>query len=89
MRKSRIFWGILFLVVGILIWLGNLDVLAIDFSRDWPIISIIIGIIILVKEIRFKKSPNKKSVNKTLDDLEKGKINAKQAADKIKKGAKK
>jgi uncharacterized membrane protein len=89
MRKSSIFWGVLFLIIGILIWLGNLNVLAIDFSRDWPIIFIIVGIIILIKGIRFRKSSNKKSVKTTLDDLEKGKIDAKQAVDSIKKGDKK
>ena len=89
MRTKKVFWGLLILAIGILIWLGNLDLIAFQFSRDWPIILILIGVYYIIRDIGSSKVKNKKSTDKILKDLEDGKIDAKEAAEEIKKGAKK
>lgn len=52
----RMSGGILLIVVGLLFWLSNLDVLDIAWHRDWPIIVIVVGLLELVKHITKKKA---------------------------------
>jgi uncharacterized integral membrane protein len=47
----RIIGGVILIVVGLLIWLSNLEVINIAWRRDWPVILIIIGVIELIKHI--------------------------------------
>jgi hypothetical protein len=51
----RILGGLIFIVVGLLIWLNNLDVIQIYWRRDWPILLIALGLIEVMKHI-MKKS---------------------------------
>ena len=52
----RLWWGIVFIIIGLWIWLSYLGVLS--FGRDWPIIIILYGIWVLIKGIR--KAPFRK-----------------------------
>lgn len=45
----RIMSGLILIVVGLLIWFSNLEILDISWRRDWPVILIAIGIIELIK----------------------------------------
>jgi hypothetical protein len=41
-----IIWGLIVAGIGLWIWLGNLGIIRpIRFSRDWPLIIIIIGLL--------------------------------------------
>jgi hypothetical protein len=51
----RILGGLILIVVGLLIWLNNLDVIQIYWRRDWPILLIALGLIEVIKHI-IKKS---------------------------------
>ena len=50
-RSSSVFWGILLVIVGILIFLNNADVLYFDdlISEYWPLAIVLLGIYIIVK----------------------------------------
>jgi len=52
----RMSGGILLIVVGLLFWLSNLDVLDIAWRRDWPILVIVVGLLELVKHIIKKRA---------------------------------
>ena len=47
----RILGGITLIIIGLLIWFNNLEVIHIYWRRDWPIILIVIGLIEVVKHI--------------------------------------
>ena len=77
---------IIFLIfLGIFFWLSNYDI--INFSRDWPVILIVVGLLAIVKR---KKRRKKIKTNRTddtlsvLKDLEDGRITAPEAEKKIK-----
>ncbi|MEN6311569.1 MAG: DUF5668 domain-containing protein, partial [Acidobacteriota bacterium] len=55
--QSRIFWGLIFIVVGILVLFDQMGRLDIGYivSRYWPGIFIIIGVSILISN-EFKRS---------------------------------
>ena len=57
MKPSRVFWGILFIVIGTLLMLERADVLEIDWHsllKFWPLILIFWGISSLVGNVRLK-----------------------------------
>jgi len=86
MRK--IYWAIIFILVGIFILLSNYNFIAFNFSRDWPLILIAIGIaeiIDIISRRTRKVKTSKPSVKRILDDLEKGNINIDEAEEKLKK----
>ncbi len=55
--QRKILWGILFIIVGISIWASNLGSIPfnLDFSRNWPIILIAIGIVKFIDVIKLSK----------------------------------
>jgi hypothetical protein len=86
MRKT--YWAIIFILVGIFLLLSNYNFIAFNFSRDWPLILIAIGIAEIIDIIsrRTKKvKTSNPSVKRILDDLEKGNINIDEAEEKLKK----
>ena len=72
--------SLVLILLGLWIWLSNLNYL--NFKRDWPLILIFIGLDLLLTTIpkKFKKSKKQK----VLEDLEKGKITVEEAAEQIK-----
>jgi hypothetical protein len=50
-----ILWGIIIIAIGLWIWLANLGVMpsGIVFSRDWPVIIVIFGIMTVAEGIRW------------------------------------
>jgi len=83
--------GIILISLGLLIWLGNMDLLPyINWKRDWPWILILIGLWLVVKyfvKILSRKgnsiAKKNEKIKKVLDDLESGKISAEEAIKKI------
>jgi len=79
---SRIFWAIVFIVLGLWIWLSNLGYLY--FKRDWPILLVVIGIYLIISGASLSiRRKSRKNVKKVLKDLEEGKITAEEAAKKM------
>lgn len=79
---NRIFWAIVFIVLGLWIWLSNLGYLY--FKRDWPILLVIIGIYIIISGVSGSvKRKSRKDVKKILKELEEGKINVEEAVKKM------
>ncbi len=79
---KRLIFGIILLFIGLWIWFSNLGIGFINFSRDWPVLIILLGTWIIVRKIK-KKKPK---VDKILNDVEKGKISVDEAVEKIKEG---
>ena len=48
---SKIIWGILFIVIGLWIWLSNFGILRFQWHRDWPFIIVAIGTVTLIEGI--------------------------------------
>jgi hypothetical protein len=55
--QRKFLWGILFIIVGVTIWASNLNYIPfnLDFSRNWPIILIAIGVVKLIDFIKFSR----------------------------------
>lgn len=86
-RRSAFFWGLLFVVIGVLIWLSNLGVLCLSWRRDWPIILIAIGIYKLVTLIpRRKKKVSQKDITDILERIERGEITADEGLKEMEEG---
>lgn len=49
------FWGILFIIVGFWIWVSNHGLVIFRFSRDWPVLLIVLGVylILMIRRRRF------------------------------------
>lgn len=58
-----IIWGIIVIAVGIWIWLANLGILTsgITFSRDWPVIIVIVGLLTVGEGISWAIRHRRKS----------------------------
>lgn len=72
--------GIIVIVIGLWIWLSNLGISFIYFSRDWPLLLIGSGVWLLVRRKRKKKS----KIHRILNDIERKKISVEEAVKKIK-----
>ena len=93
MRKF--FWGLVMMSVGCLIWASNLGYVNISFkfSRDWPIIIVCIGLMSIWDALfgrhwwghKFNGQHKEKrdALSRVLEDLEKGKIDAEEAAKRM------
>jgi len=76
-----IFWGLVFMALGIVIWFSNIDLLP-GFGQLWPFIFVIIGLAIIINVIvRVARKP--KNVNVIIDNLEGGKIDVDEAVNQI------
>ncbi len=53
--KSRVFWGITFVTIGILIWLSKFGYFKFDLERDWPIFVILLGIYLVISGLASKR----------------------------------
>lgn len=79
---------IIFLIfLGGFFWLSNYHL--ITFSRDWPVILIVIGLLAMIKRPRGKKirvevKTDDDDKMEVLKDLEKGEISAEEAEERMK-----
>ncbi|MEO0092041.1 MAG: DUF5668 domain-containing protein [candidate division WOR-3 bacterium] len=54
---TKIIEGLILILLGLMIWLSKLNVVnfRIIFKRDWPLVLVIIGVLILVETITKKR----------------------------------
>lgn len=84
-KRASVFWALVFIVIGALIWLGNLGIFDFRWGRDWPILLLIFGIYILTKAIPRRRPgrSTKSDVNGVLFKLQRGEITAEEAAEEM------
>ena len=95
LSMRKFFWGIIVVVLGALIWAGNFGLISFSFqfSRDWPIIIVIIGLSSIWNAVFGRQwwghkccgrhEEKKEAVAKILEALEKGQISAEEAAKRM------
>ena len=79
----KITCGLLFLMIGLWIWLSNLGVPNVSFGKNWPVIIIVAGIYVIVRRCGIGRH-NKSKRRTVLRHLEKGKIDVETAIDQMK-----
>ena len=80
-------WGpVILIALGVLFWLGKFGIIDFYWSRDWPVILIVIGVFslinLIVKKTRRRSYRNKRDI---LNKLENGEIDAEEAIKRIKR----
>jgi len=81
MRRLR--WGVAVLLVGLWIWLSALGVPYINFSRNWPLLIVALGVYIIVRKIRRTVRRRRRQATVIINDLESGRIDVESAVDEI------
>ncbi len=91
-NMRKFFWGLVTISIGGLIWASNLGYVDVSFkfSRDWPVILVAIGLMSIWNALfgrhwwghKFSCQRREKpaDISGVLQDLESGKIDAKEAA---------
>ena len=91
----KFFWGILVVVIGLVLWAHNYGLIALsfNFSRDWPIIIVLIGLMSVWNSIFGRhwwgkcgaapKDHIPSRARKILEDVESGNISAEEAIKKM------
>lgn len=84
-RRKMVFWAIVFICIGVFVWLGNLGIFNFRWGRDWPVILVIIGLYFLIQVIspRRRKRRVKKGLDEILKRLERGEVSAEEAASEL------
>ena len=98
----KLLWGLFWIALGTWLILSNYDLVAYQFSfhRDWPILLIAIGVIIIVRSFTRRQSKwqvrhggccsgndnDQQSRAQILQAVEDGKMTADEAAAKLKNG---
>ncbi len=78
----HIFWGLLLVAIGIVVWFSNVGLIVAGFAQLWPFIIVAVGIAIILKVI-IKESRKPRGVNVIIDNLENGSIDVDAAVDEI------
>ena len=84
-RRGMVFWAIVFIFIGVVVWLGNLGIFDFRWGRDWPVLLLILGIYCLTKAIPRRRRSRKAKVrlSELLSKLESGDITAEEAAEEM------
>lgn len=78
-----IFWGVILIALGIVIWFSKIAILP-AFSQLWPFIFVVIGLAIILNVIvKVARKPRK--VSDIIDKLEEGKIDVDGAVSEIRR----
>lgn len=81
----RLWSAIILIVLGILFWLGKFDIISFYWSRDWPVVLIVIGLFSLVNYYaRRLKKRNRTQRSVILRKLDNGEIDAEEAIRRLK-----
>lgn len=81
----RLWSAIILIVLGILFWLGKFDIISFYWSRDWPVVLIVIGLFSLVNYYaRRLKKKNRTQRSVILRKLDNGEIDAEEAIRRLK-----
>ena len=91
----KFFWGLLVISMGLLLWAHNYGLIAFSFSfsRDWPVIIIVAGLMSVWNAVFGRHWWNKSGcthgdripnrARKILEDVERGNISAEEAIKKM------
>ena len=91
----KFFWGLIIVSVGGLLWADNLGMINISFKfgRDWPLIIVAVGLMSIWDalfgrhwwghKVGGARRENREGISKVLEDLEKGVIDAEEAAKRM------
>lgn len=82
--KRTLWWGLTLVVVGLWIWLSALGVPYIEFSRNWPLLIVALGVYIIVRRVR-RHRWHRKSASDVITDLESGRIDVDKAVTEIRR----
>lgn len=81
----KLWSAIILIVLGILFWLGKFDIISFYWSRDWPVVLIVIGLFSLVNYYaRRLKKKNRTQRSVILRKLDNGEIDAEEAIRRLK-----
>lgn len=81
----KLWSAIILIVLGILFWLGKFDIISFYWSRDWPVVLIVIGLFSLVNYYaRRLKKRNRTQRSVILRKLDNGEIDAEEAIRRLK-----
>lgn len=80
----RLGWGIALVLLGAWIWLSSLGVSWISFSRDWPVLLVLLGGYVTCRGLRGLRRRRRRQVRFVLDDVERGRVDVEEAIDRIK-----
>ncbi|MCD6277834.1 hypothetical protein J7J69_06280 [candidate division WOR-3 bacterium] len=75
--------GIMLVLFGVVVWVLNFTGNGWQWARDWPFIVLLIGIYQISKYFRRTKRTNDRKLKKILSDVEKGKLRAEEALEKM------
>ena len=89
----NIYWALILIGIGIWILLSNYGIVVFNFSKDWPVILIVIGIVevldvifhVSAKKRKFH-AKSKNDITDVLKSLENGDITVEEAEDSIRGG---
>jgi len=81
----RLRFGLVVLGLGLWLWLSNLGVPYVTFSRNWPLLLVALGVYVVVR-VATRRRYRRRTRAEILDDLEAGRINVEQAVDKLRRG---
>ncbi len=82
--KRLLGWGIFMVVVGLWIWLSALGVPYMEFRRDWPLLVVAAGVVLIWRRIR-RQIRQGRSRSQIISDLEAGKIDVEKAINQIRR----
>lgn len=80
----RIFWGIVFILVGLWVWASVLRLPEeYRFSRNWPLLVVLFGAYIILRGVsRWARRRARKA--DVISELEKGRIDVDEAVEQLK-----
>ena len=75
--------GLMLILFGVVVWALNFTGNGWQWSRDWPFIVVLVGIYELSKYVRRTKKTSDRRLREILDEVEKGRIKAEEALEKM------
>lgn len=82
--KRLLGWGAFMIVVGLWIWLSALGVPYMEFRRDWPLLVVVAGFVLVWRRMR-RYVRQGRSRSQIISDLEAGKIDVEKAINQIRR----
>jgi len=85
----KLFWGLLLMAIGFVIWFSNIGLLVPSFGTLWPFIIVAVGVAIVIRVVVHYARRKPRKVTVIIDKLEDGKIDVDEAVEEIRRGKRK
>jgi MFS family permease len=85
----KLFWGLLFIAIGLVVWFSNIGLIVPGFGALWPFIIVAVGVAIVIRVVIHYACRKPRKVTVIIDKLEEGKIDVDEAVDEIRRGKRK